>query len=71
MKTYEKLAMFIELNHDSPQSCSNTTFTQDHKRTTPGWSIDNDMKAYIINSYKTTKSTICKHDYSNKQTSCR
>jgi hypothetical protein len=31
MKTYEKLAMFIELNDDGPQSCSNTTFTQDHK----------------------------------------
>jgi hypothetical protein len=31
MKTYEKLARFIELNDDSPQSCLNTTFTQDHK----------------------------------------
>jgi hypothetical protein len=32
MKTYEKLARFIKLNDDSPQSCLNTTFTQDHKR---------------------------------------
>jgi hypothetical protein len=32
MKTYEKLARFIELNDDSPQSYLNTTFTQDHKR---------------------------------------
>jgi hypothetical protein len=32
MKTYEKLARFIELNDDSPRSCLNTTFTQDHKR---------------------------------------
>jgi hypothetical protein len=31
MKIYEKLARFIELNDDSPQSCLNTTFTQDHK----------------------------------------
>jgi hypothetical protein len=32
MKTYEKLARFIELNDDSPQSRLNTMFTQDHKR---------------------------------------
>jgi hypothetical protein len=32
MKTYEKLARFIEHNDDDPQSCLNTTFTQDHKR---------------------------------------
>jgi hypothetical protein len=32
MKTYEKLARFIELNGDGPQSCLNITFTQDHKR---------------------------------------
>jgi hypothetical protein len=32
MKTYEKLAWFIKLNDDGPQSCLNTTFTQDHKR---------------------------------------
>jgi hypothetical protein len=32
MKTYEKLARFIELNNDGPQSYLNTTFTQDHKR---------------------------------------
>jgi hypothetical protein len=32
MKTYEKLARFIELNGDGSQSCLNTTFTQDHKR---------------------------------------
>jgi hypothetical protein len=32
MKTDEKLARFIERNDDSPQSCLNTTFTQDHKR---------------------------------------
>jgi hypothetical protein len=32
MKTYEKLARLIELNDDGPQSCLNTTFTQDHKR---------------------------------------
>jgi hypothetical protein len=25
MKTYEKLARFIELNDDGPQSCLNTT----------------------------------------------
>jgi hypothetical protein len=31
MKTYEKLAWFIELNDHGPQSCLNTTFTQDHK----------------------------------------
>jgi hypothetical protein len=31
MKTYEKLARFIELNDDDPQSCLNTTFTQDCK----------------------------------------
>jgi hypothetical protein len=32
MKTYGKLARFIKLNDDSPQSCLNTTFTQDRKR---------------------------------------
>jgi hypothetical protein len=32
MKTYENLARFIELNDNGPQSCLNTTFTQDHKR---------------------------------------
>jgi hypothetical protein len=32
MKTYEKLARFIELNDDGPQSCLNTMFTQGHKR---------------------------------------
>jgi hypothetical protein len=32
MKTYEKLARFIEINDDSPQSCLNTMFTQDQKR---------------------------------------
>jgi hypothetical protein len=31
MKTYEKLTRFID-NDDGPQSCLNTTFTQDHKR---------------------------------------
>jgi hypothetical protein len=48
MKTYEKLARFIELNDDGPQSCLNTTFTQDHKRKMLSWSINMDMKAYII-----------------------
>jgi hypothetical protein len=32
MRIYEKLARFMELNDDSPQSCLNTMFTQDHKR---------------------------------------
>jgi hypothetical protein len=32
MKTYEKLARFIELNDDGTQSYLNTTFTHDHKR---------------------------------------
>jgi hypothetical protein len=32
MKTYEKLARFIELNDDGPQSCLNTMFTQDCKK---------------------------------------
>jgi hypothetical protein len=32
MKTYEKLARFIELNDNGLQSCLNTTFTQDHQR---------------------------------------
>jgi hypothetical protein len=32
MKTYEKLARFIEFNDDGPQSCLNTTFTQDCKK---------------------------------------
>jgi hypothetical protein len=31
-ETYEKLARFIELNDDGPQSCLNTTLKQDHKR---------------------------------------
>jgi hypothetical protein len=31
MKTYEKLARFIELNNDGPQSCLNTKFTQNSK----------------------------------------
>jgi hypothetical protein len=35
MKTYEKLARFIELIDDGPQSCLNTTFTHDHKRKMP------------------------------------
>jgi hypothetical protein len=48
MKTYEKLARFIELNDDGLQLCLNTTFTQDHKRKMPSWSINMDMKAYII-----------------------
>jgi hypothetical protein len=47
MKTYEKLARFIKLNDDGPLSCLNTTFTQDHKKM-PSWSINMDMKAYII-----------------------
>jgi hypothetical protein len=32
MKTNESPARFIELNDDGPQSCLNTTFTQDHKK---------------------------------------
>jgi hypothetical protein len=48
MKTYEKLARFIELNDDGPQSCLKTIFTQDQKRKMPIWSINMDMKAYII-----------------------
>jgi hypothetical protein len=48
MKTYEKLARFIELNDNGLQSCLNTTFTQDHKRKMPILSINMDMKAYII-----------------------
>jgi hypothetical protein len=48
MKTYENLARFIELNDDDPQSCLNTTFTQDHKRKIHRWRINMDMKAYII-----------------------
>jgi hypothetical protein len=48
MKTYEKLARFIKLNDDGPQSCLNTTFTQDHKRKMASYSINMDMKAYII-----------------------
>jgi hypothetical protein len=32
MKTYEKLARFIELKDDGPQSCLNTTFKQDRKK---------------------------------------
>jgi hypothetical protein len=48
MKTYEKLAKFIELNNDGPQTCLNTTFKQDHKRKMPSWSINIDMKAYIL-----------------------
>jgi hypothetical protein len=48
MKTYEKLARFIEFNDDGPQSCLNTTFTQDHKRKIRSWSINMDMKVYII-----------------------
>jgi hypothetical protein len=48
MKTYENLARFIELNDDGPQSCLNTTFTQDYKRKIPSWSINMYMKAYII-----------------------
>jgi hypothetical protein len=48
MKTYEKLARFIELNDDGPQSCLNNTFTQDHKRKMPSCSINMDMKSYII-----------------------
>jgi hypothetical protein len=48
MKTYEKLARFIELNDDDPQSCLNAAFTQDHKSEMPSWSINMDMKEYII-----------------------
>jgi hypothetical protein len=48
MKTHEKLARFIKPNDDGPQSYLNTTFTQDHKRKIPSWSINMDMKAYII-----------------------
>jgi hypothetical protein len=48
MKTYEKLARFIEHNDDGPQSCLNTMFTQYNKRKMPSWSINMDMKAYII-----------------------
>jgi hypothetical protein len=48
MKTYEKVAKFIELNDDGPQSCLNTTFTQDHKRKMPNEIINMNMKAYII-----------------------
>jgi hypothetical protein len=48
MKTYEKLVRFIKLNDDGPQSCLNTTFTQDHKRKMPNWSINMD----IVNTKK-------------------
>jgi hypothetical protein len=48
MKIYEKLARFIKFNDGGPQSCLNTTFTQYHKRKMPSWSINMDMKAYII-----------------------
>jgi hypothetical protein len=60
MKTYEKLARFIELNDDGPQSCLNTTFTQDHKRKMPSYSINMDMKAYII-KYKQPSQLYAKH----------
>jgi hypothetical protein len=39
MKTYEKIAWFIELNDDGPQSFLNTTLTQDHKRKIPAGAL--------------------------------
>jgi hypothetical protein len=66
MKTYEKLARFIELNDDGPQSCLNTTFTQDHKRKMPSWSINMDMKAYIIMYIKQPSQLCAKYVYTKQ-----
>jgi hypothetical protein len=72
MKTCEKLARFIELNDDGPQSCLNTTFTQDHKRKilmVPYEALTWKLKHTSLSIYKTTKQTMCKTCIC-KETSC-
>ena len=67
MKTYEKLARFIELNDDGPQSCLNTTFTEDHKRKIPLTSIIMENEAFIIKSIKQPNQLYAKHVWSAKR----
>jgi hypothetical protein len=45
---HENIWKASKVYDDGPQSYLNTTFTQDHKRKMPSWSINIDMKAYII-----------------------
>jgi hypothetical protein len=55
MKTYEKLARFIELNDDSPQSCfEHHVYTRSQKENTHKalWSINMENEAYIIKYIK-------------------
>jgi hypothetical protein len=55
MKTYEKLARFIELNDDSPQSClKHHVYTRSQKENTHKalWSINMENEAYIIKYIK-------------------
>jgi hypothetical protein len=66
MKTYEKLARFIELNDDGPESCLNTTFTQDHKRKKCPRSINMETEAYIIEYIKQPSQLCAKHVYAKK-----
>ena len=61
MKTYEKLARFIELNYDGLQTCLNTTFTQDCKKKNAHiviWSINIGTKAFIIKLHKKSQANI-------------
>jgi len=58
---HEKLARFIELNDDGPQSSLNTTFTQDHNVKMPSLSTIMDMKAFIIKSKDQPSQLYAKH----------
>jgi hypothetical protein len=52
---YKKLARFIEHNDEGPQSCLNTTFTQDWKKENTHmalWRINMEIEAYIIKYIK-------------------
>jgi hypothetical protein len=69
MKTYEKLTRFIELNDDGPQSCLNTTFTQDHKRKMiirPYESLTWKMKHTSFKYIKQPSQLCTKHVYTKK-----
>jgi hypothetical protein len=70
MKTYEKLSWFIELNDDGPQSCLNTTFTQDCKGNNHMalWSINMENEAYIIKYINQWSLLNTKYVYAKRQT---
>jgi hypothetical protein len=64
MKTYEKLARFIELNYDSLQSCfKHHVYTRSQKKNTKNdlWIINIEKEAYIIKYIKQPSQLCAKH----------